>query len=107
MNTTKSAEVNPERIPEDLKQIDQWVCWRAQWNEEKDKFTKRPKKFTGDPGSSTAPDNWTTFDKALAAYKRRRGLDGIGFAGLGDTEFVGIDIDGCIDAETGEIREHA
>jgi putative DNA primase/helicase len=107
METTETRGVNPEHIPEDLKQIDQWVCWRAEWNEDNSKFTKRPKKYTGDAGSSTNSSTWTTFDKALAAYERRRGLDGIGFAGFGRTDFVGIDIDNCLNPETGEIKEYA
>ncbi len=98
--------IEPEGIPDRLKERDQWLCWRGVWDEEKKKLNKVPKKTDGTAGSSTNEATWTTFEKAISTV-RDGDLDGIGFAGMGRTPFVGIDIDHCIDSETGEISAYA
>ena len=108
-----------ENAPEQLKQINQWVNWASIWNKDKEKFSKPPMKASGRNGSSTDETTWTTLEKSLAAVGRegvyvdnsgkrhRVTLDGVGFAGLGRTSFTGIDLDHCIDRETGEINPAA
>ncbi len=104
--TNSVYRIEPENIPKQLAQRDQWLCWRGVRDEEK-KLNKVPKKADGTAGSSTNEDTWTTLKDALEAVERKRTLDGIGFAGMGRTPFVGIDIDHCIDPETGEISAYA
>ena len=106
-------------IPEELKDLDQWVNWAGIWSEEKEKFSKPPMQANGRNASSTAPKTWATFSKSLAAvgragvYTDNAGarhhvtLDGIGLAGLGRTRYTGVDLDNCINPETGEISRAA
>ncbi len=101
-----AVEIAPGNVPEQLKQKDQWVCWRGEWSKKKKKLNKPPKTTDGAPASSTDNTTWTTFENAVDAVGYRR-LDGIGFAGLGRTPYTGIDIDHCIDPETGEISPEA
>jgi hypothetical protein len=112
-------EIQPENIPEEMKSLEQWVNWAGIWSEDKAKFSKPPMRANGRNASSTKEDTWTTLEKSLAALggdgvytdnagKRHRvTLDGIGLAGLGRTPYTGIDLDHCIDPETGEINPAA
>ena len=55
--------------PRELAERPQWVVWR--WEERGGKATKPPySAITGKLASSTDPDTWTTFEKALAASRR-------------------------------------
>ena len=36
----KIIEVNTLEIPEELKELPQWVLWRAEWNDKKQEFKK-------------------------------------------------------------------
>jgi hypothetical protein len=104
-----------ENIPEELEILDQWVNWAGIWSEDKEKFSKPPMTAGGRNASSTEPGTWTTLEKSLAALGRdaiyvdntgrrqRVTLDGVGLAGLGRTPYTGIDLDHCINPETGEI----
>ena len=93
-----------ENIPERLTERPQWVCWRLE--ERGDKTTKVP--YT--PGtlrraSSTDLMTWRTFSEALAAYEAGEPpYDGIGFVFCSADPFVGIDLDGCRDRETGAVE---
>jgi hypothetical protein len=71
-------------IPEELRQMKQWVCVSAN--------SKVPQKaLTFFPASSVNPATWSTFDEAVLSVKM--GFhDGIGFV-FADNGIVGIDID--------------
>jgi putative DNA primase/helicase len=88
-----------------IRDLRQWVCWLS---EERDgKLTKIPySPLTGGKASSTNPTTWAGYSEAVAAY-RERGYDGIGFVFTKDDEFVGVDLDHCLDSETGEIEAWA
>jgi hypothetical protein len=100
------AAVFEENIPEKLKRIEQWVNWRGEWSESKEKLNKVPKQHNGNAASSTDENTWTTFGVALAAALERTRF-GIGLAGLERTPLTGIDLDKCIDPGTGEIHPAA
>jgi putative DNA primase/helicase len=105
--TTGLIALLPENIPDELTERPQWVCWR--YEERDDKPTKVP--YT--PGtlrraSSTDLMTWKPFSEALAACEADiPPYDGIGFCFSSADPFVGIDIDGCRDPETGEIAAWA
>jgi putative DNA primase/helicase len=101
--TTTFLPVVAENIPEELKARRQWVCWRLEERDEK--LTKVPYVAgTARRASSTDPMTWRTFAEALAAYEAGEPpYDGIGFVFSPEDPFVGIDIDGCRDPESGEI----
>ena len=72
------------RLPEELKQLNQWVCT---WDNSKVPM----KAFERKAASSTAPDTWGTFEQATAAVEGGV-YDQIGFV-FADNGLVGIDID--------------
>jgi putative DNA primase/helicase len=93
--------VNPDQIPDALKAVPQWVGWRYQWRV--DTYSKPPYQSDGATYASVDdPSTWTTFEAALQAYQRGA-VDGIGLVLTADLGLVGVDLDHCRDAETGDI----
>ncbi len=98
--------VNPDGIPSYLQERPQWVLWRL---EERDgSTTKVPiDPWTGGLASSTDLLTWATFDGAYSVYRSDENIVGVGFVFCSGDPFVGIDLDGCRDAETGEVEPWA
>ena len=90
---------------QDIRDLKQWVCWRS---EERDgRPTKIPYgPLTGEKASSTDPKTWAGYGDAVTA-RRAHGHDGIGFVFTANDRLCGVDLDGCLDAETGEIARWA
>lgn len=80
-------------IPEKMKRLPNWVCWRAvpRGNGKIDKQPVNAK--TGGNAQSNNPDTWTNFETAVTAVSKFN-LSGIGFM-FGNNVF-GVDIDNCI-----------
>jgi putative DNA primase/helicase len=93
-------------IPAELRQIPQWVCWKAKpgKNGKIDKVPFDPK--TGRAASSTDPATWGVFEQAVATSKNGGGYAGIGFV-LNGGPYVGVDLDDCRNPETGDIQAWA
>src|ERR687890_896062 len=89
----------------DMRDLRQWLCWRM---EERDgKPTKVPyDPSTGEKAESTNPKTWTSYEKALSACKDH-GYEGIGFVFTPKDDLCGVDLDKCLDPETGEIESWA
>lgn len=106
MNGMNYLEPRTDALPDELRALPRWVTWRAEGAP-----GTKPRKVPYCPtlpdtrASSTDPATWGTFAQAEAAY-----LDGdragIGFALNGDG-IAGVDIDGCVNAATGEIDARA
>lgn len=79
---------------DELRKRDQWVAYNAQ---------KIPMQYGGQPASSTDPATWTSADRAKFCAQER-GLAGVGFVFSPDDPYVGVDLDGAIDAETGDLH---
>jgi len=80
----------------------QWVIWRyIRRNGRRTKLPINP--HTGRSASSTNPRTWGTYTEAQRAAERF-GAAGLGFVFTADDVFVGIDLDGCRDVETGEVE---
>ena len=108
---------NVDTIPQDLKNISQWVIWQAAVNEGKPKPDKIPvNPATRKAASSTNPTNWHSFEVACCVYytlrdqpfsvyvgkKLRVGpIAGVGFVLTASDPFVGIDIDNCVSSDGG------
>ncbi len=104
---------DPTAIPQDLRDRPQWLIWRFETNPKKleGKKLKVPYyanggKRWGDQGDEKDRAKLETLDVAVAAMEKRK-YDGIGFAFLPGDGLIGIDIDKCIDLESGEISEMA
>jgi len=100
-------KVIEQNIPLELQQIPQFVCWKAvpKDNGKIDKIPFDPK--SEQPASSTNPASWGTFGQAVAALKNGGGYAGIGFVVTAKDPFVGVDLDGCGDPESGDIQPWA
>jgi len=115
--TTQGIRVIPENIPEELTELEQWVCWH--YEERDGKLTKVP--YT--PGtlrraSSTDPSTWTTFEIATQAYEfgyddlsdvdhGEPSYDGVGYVISDADPYAGIDFDKCRNPESGDIAPWA
>lgn len=92
-----------EEIPDEMKQIPQWICWKKVANND-----GTVKKVPIDPktlafASSTDPKTWTDFNKARVRYiSKRKTLNGIGFVFTKDVHLIGIDLDKVRDPITGQ-----
>jgi primase-polymerase (primpol)-like protein len=88
-----------------MQDLRQWLCWRS---EERDgKPTKIPySPLTGQRASSTTPGTWAGYEEAVRACKEH-GYGGIGFVFTSEDDLCGVDLDGCLNADTGEIEPWA
>ena len=86
--------MNYDNIPEELKQLNQWVCASSD--------NKVPmKSFALEAASSTNPTTWSDFKTATEAVNNKY-YDYVGFV-FADNGYVGIDIDDGFDSEFGLI----
>ena len=103
--------IKTDAIPQALKAIDQWVVWRSEERPTSRtgelKITKVPYQVTGAKASSTNPTTWTTFERAVTAYRRGESFAGVGFVLTKEIGIVGVDLDHCRDAETAAIEPWA
>jgi len=92
-------------IPGELRERPQWVGFRlipreGRWAKVPYDVVRKRMARTNDPRT------WSPFDAALACY-RAGAVDGIGFVFSGDDPYVGVDLDGCRDPDTGRISAWA
>ncbi|MDA0734837.1 MAG: phage/plasmid primase, P4 family [Chloroflexi bacterium] len=104
MTVTKAASVNAEAIPQELRDLPQWVCWKLLHKQGAAKPTKVPVAAKNcQPASTTDSTTWSTFDVALSAYYGGLG-DGVGFVFTVDDPYVGVDLDGCYNSGSGALE---
>lgn len=96
-NKEVRRHLNEKNIPDELKACRQWIC-------HKDKIPKSP-LYNGN-AKPTDPATWGSYEQAIRAVSRY-GYSGLGFVFAADSPYCGIDIDHCIDRETGEINRNA
>lgn len=87
------------RVPVELKQRKQWVLWKSVMRG--GKLTKMPLMPDGEPASSTDPSTWCDFKTCI---ELQSGFSGCGFVFAQDGAYIGIDLDGCRDPESGKIE---
>lgn len=101
--------INVDEIPQELKILRQWVCWKTEQREGKN--TKVPYIANMKPSDSTKasvdnPKTWCSLESALQSVNKKF-HDGIGFVFTKQNQYSGIDLDKCRNAETGEIESWA
>jgi len=89
-----------ENIPDELKMRPQWVVWKAV-GEKPDKVPYSTR--TGHKASTTDLSTWATFEEACQALETGQ-YSGLGFVFCSGDPYAGVDIDECVDPQTGEIR---
>ena len=86
-----------DNIPQKLKNLNQWVCYRLIYNEKLGKFDKIPyNPKTGGKAMSNNRSTWADFNTALEATEKYS-FDGIGI--MFSDGLCGVDIDKCVDNE--------
>jgi hypothetical protein len=96
-------------VPRELRDIGQWIVWKWKLKQKSDgtwKWDKPPQNRQGFEASAHDADNWLAFDDALDLHRSGK-FAGVGFALTADDPFVGVDLDGCRDPETGDIKPEA
>ncbi len=85
-----------ELIPNELKKLPNWVCWRAEPDPRSHSgVSKKPiNPRTGGQAMSNNPATWTDFDTAVRVSADYAGI-GFMFEGSG---YFGVDLDGCTEA---------
>jgi len=89
---------SPENIPDELKVLPQWITWTL--TPDKKKLPINP--FDRSGASSTNPKHWSSFGHVLQAYPQA-----MGFVFTATDPYVGVDLDKCLDKETGELSTEA
>lgn len=101
---------DPAAVIADLAERKQWLIWRYEPGEDEGKkYRKMPfyvdggKRYGGQGGEKDRA-RLATLAEAVAAAKRRD-MDGLGFAFLPDDGLIGVDLDGMIDPDSGEVSD--
>ena len=94
-----------DNVPDELKALPNWVCYRMEERYGQSKPTKVPyNPITDDKAKANDPSTWIDYETCVAAVVRGE-YDGIGFEfGSG---YVGIDLDHCRSVETGQVEDWA
>jgi putative DNA primase/helicase len=111
-NIIPPGKVNYDLIPNDLKNLKQWLMWKIEHTTNSKgevKPTKVPyqAKFPARHARSDADYTWCDCKTARFVLENEKGFSGIGFAFQDYNKLVVIDIDHCIDPETRKIDNDA
>ena len=98
-----------DNIPASLAERQQWLLWKFERKEGQAKPGKIPYyviggRRTGDQGSDRDRARLATLPVVRKAFERG-GWSGVGFAFLPGDGLIGIDVDGAVDVETGQVSE--
>src|SRR5829696_6014501 len=86
----------------DIQDLKQWVCWRLE--KRGGEPTKVPySPLTGQRADSTNPKTWASDGQAVSACEKHN-HHGIGFVFTPEDNLCGVDLDKCLDPETGELE---
>lgn len=96
---------NTRYIPYFFRSRPLWVLWKKEKNSN-GKETKVPYSVRGHKASTTDPSTWSTFNEACETLVTGN-YNGLGVVMYKELECVFIDIDHCIDPDTGELSEDA
>lgn len=98
-------KLNLENVPEPMTARDQWVVWKLVTLSD-GKLDKHPYQTNGILAKVNDQQTWTMFQRAVDCYERG-GYAGIGYMFSADDPFVGIDLDGCRNLQTGAVAQWA
>jgi len=83
-------------LPAELMIRPQWVGWKSQFSQEKQKYTKPPfNPSSGRYAATDKPDTWSSIQDAIDAVPDFD-FDGIGFVLTAADPHAGIDLDDCV-----------
>lgn len=105
-----------DAIPARLANAQQWVLWKFEWDTKRSAWLKVPYyvsggRRTGGQGSDRDRERLATLPVVRRAFERAsasaKPYTGIGFGFLPGDGLIGIDLDKCLDPETGQLAERA
>jgi putative DNA primase/helicase len=97
MEKPSTIAPQPGNVPPELRELPQWIVWRHAFIQSRGVWIKMPvNPITGKSANVSDPRTWASFDAAVTAYELLGGYDGIGFVFTQEDDFVGIDIDKCV-----------
>lgn len=101
---SNDAHASLEAIPAELRQLNQWVCWRYETRDGKPTKPPISPRSNGKLlyAKTNDPTTWSDFATANAAVTRL-GLQGVGLSLSATDGLTGLDLDHVIDPATGEI----
>lgn len=83
-----------QNIPDELKQLNQWVVWKYTKVKNSDKPTKPPYNAnTGNKASVTDPSTWCSFNDAIKCFANGGDYSGIGLVFTDRDKYGVIDLD--------------
>lgn len=94
-------------IPDAMKQLPQWVCWELRPNNDGVLIKIPVTPDTGCAAKTNDPKTWRTFERAFEMFMQRERYRGLGFIFSADDNFFCVDLDHCIDAESGKCSDLA
>lgn len=95
-------------IPRALRDNEAWVCWKYSPSpSDPEKLTKVPYSVHGGKAESDNPETWGTFRQALEYHLDNDWTDGVGMVVCDADDFVGVDLDHCLNAETLKVEDWA
>ncbi|MCP3775221.1 DUF3987 domain-containing protein [Paenibacillus sp. MZ04-78.2] len=99
--------MNFNNIPASLKELNQWVLWKFQTRDEK--VTKVPCNIQGIPSNPHDVQNQMSFQGAIETISNSPNgrFNGIAFVFKEGGGLTGIDLDKCVDPDTGAIESWA
>lgn len=104
-------EIQPDNIPDELKEKPKWFLWRYEPrvdSEGRTKLTKPPYQVDGKKGKPNDPSTCNTYEAVLKTLVESNGkYIGIGFLLTPDDDLIGWDLDHCIDQNRGVIEPWA
>jgi len=100
--TTDKFPHHPDNVPNELKAGERWVTC--------DEY-KVPliaiENGACFAASSTNPETWRSYETALATWQENEHITGLGRVICDDEDYVGVDLDDCVEPETGELAPWA
>lgn len=106
MVAIQREHVETAQIPAELAALPNWLAFRVVPRTDEKTGERKLDKIPVDGASSTDPATWRTLALAREIIERGRG-DVLGFALPADHSITGIDLDHCLDPETGALRAWA
>lgn len=102
-SNTNASDLNVcfEKIPQELKDLKQWVMWKVEPGKDGKKPTKVPYTIGDRRASTIEPAHWNTFTACRAAYNIG-GFSGLGFVFVDNGGYVGVDWDNVRNSSTGK-----
>lgn len=95
-------DVTYSHVPDAMKQANQWLAFRVTWNTQTEHFDKTPLNSSGQvENNHQGGESFAT----MLEYVKRNPNTVLGF--FVRPPFIGIDLDGCVNLETGDVEKWA